>query len=106
MSASVKKMPSQREAVILASLLHGERYGRDIRSEYERRTKQSLPLGSLYVTLDRLEEKGFIRSRLGESASERGGNRRKYFKITAAGVGALNEARQWAAAVSGAPTHA
>ena len=87
-----KKMPlaNQREAVILAALLHGERFGLEIRDQVESRTNQPMPLGSLYTTLDRMEAKGFIRSRLGESSHERGGNRRRYFELTAVGRDALN----------------
>lgn len=88
-------VPSQREAILMAVLVHGELYGRDIRNKFEERTKQSLPLGSLYVTLDRMEEKGFLRSRLGESNPERGGNRRKYYWLTAAGEAALDAVTNW-----------
>jgi DNA-binding PadR family transcriptional regulator len=81
--------PNRREAVILAILMNGERYGRDIRDQYEERVGRSMPLGSLYVTLDRMEQKGFLRSRMGECSHERGGNRRKYYRLTGAGEAAL-----------------
>ena len=84
------KLPSQREAVILASLINGEKYGREIRNAYEHETKRKMPLGSLYVVLGRMEDKyGFIKSRMGESGHKYGGNRRKYFKITGLGETAL-----------------
>jgi PadR family transcriptional regulator PadR len=98
-------VPNQRESVILAFLLYGEAYGREIRSSFERRTGQAMPLGSLYTTLDRMEEKGFVRSRVGEANPERGGNRRKYYKITATGTTALNNVLEWTGAVQGVPTH-
>lgn len=98
--------PNQREAVVLAALLHGERYGRQIRDEYARRTGQDMPLGSLYTTLDRMEEKGLVRSRTGESNPDRGGNRRKYYKLTAAGVEAFNNVLQWTDAIRGTTSHA
>ncbi|NOT01907.1 MAG: helix-turn-helix transcriptional regulator [Phycisphaerales bacterium] len=81
---------NQREAELLAITINGERYGRDIRNQYEQRTDRKLPLGSLYVTLDRMEDKGYLTSRMGESAHNRGGYRRKYYKITGAGQRALN----------------
>ena len=83
------KMPSQREAAILSILINGEKYGREIRNEYEERTDCQLPLGALYVTLSRMEDSGFVESRMGESVHERGGNRRKYFKMTGLGERAL-----------------
>lgn len=84
-----RKMPSQREAAILSILINGEKYGLEIRNEYEDRTERQLPLGALYVALSRMEDSGLIESRMGESVHERGGNRRKYFKMTGLGERAL-----------------
>jgi len=83
-------IPTQREAVILSLLVSGERYGREIRELYQRQAGSSLPYGALYVTLDRMEQEGFVEARLGESSHERGGNRRKFFRITADGRLALD----------------
>jgi PadR family transcriptional regulator PadR len=89
-----KKSANQRELVFLATLLHGERYGVEIRDDVEKRTGKPVPLGSLYVTLDRMEAAGFVTSRFGESSHDRGGNRRRYFKLTGQGIHAYNEAAQ------------
>ena len=83
-------IPTTREAVILGLLINGEKYGREIRQAYERETKRSLSYGALYVTLDRMEQQGYVKSRLGESCHERGGYRRKYFRITADGHRAID----------------
>ena len=85
-----EKLPSHRQAVIMSILINGKKYGREIRNEYESLTGQKMPLGSLYTTFMRMEMYGFIRSWLGESTNERGGNRRKYFEIKAAGERALD----------------
>jgi len=85
-----EQLPSQREAVILSILVNGEKYGREIRNEYQKRTGRSMPIGSLYTTLMRMEDAGLLSSRLGESSNERGGNRRKYFAIGATGVRTLD----------------
>jgi len=85
-----EQLPSQREAVILSILVNGEKYGREIRNEYQKRTGRSMPIGALYTTLMRMEDYSLIGSRMGESSHERGGNRRKYFALRAAGVRALN----------------
>jgi DNA-binding PadR family transcriptional regulator len=100
-----QKVPVQREAVILAILLHGEKFGREIRDNYQERTGHAMPLGSLYTTLDRMEQKGFVRSWVGESNPERGGNRRRYFKITALGISGLNELNAWVGIEKGVPSH-
>lgn len=86
-----KKIESVREAAILQMLVSGPRYGLDIRQEYQQASGDSMPLGSLYTTMQRIEDKGFVTSELRDSASERGGNRRRYFRITGAGMNALNE---------------
>jgi PadR family transcriptional regulator PadR len=88
------ELPNEREGVVLASLIAKERYGLNIRDEYESRTRCSMPLGSLYVMLDRMEEKGLVKSRYGESTSERGGNRRRYFRATVVGVRAVYALRE------------
>lgn len=83
------KTPTTREAVLLQLLINGEKYGRELRDAYERETGKRMPLGSLYVTLDRMEDKGFLKSRMGDSVAARGGNRRKYYRIQANGHAAL-----------------
>lgn len=98
-------MPNNREAVILSILINGERFGREIREDYARRAGETMPLGSLYVTLDRMVEKGFLRSRQGDSMPERRGNRRRFFKLTASGIAALNQFQIRQLMVFGAPAH-
>ncbi len=94
-------MPSKREAVILAILINGDKYGRQIRNEYEKRTSQILPLGSLYTTLMRMENIGFIKSRVGKPIADRGGNRPRYFSITGLGQRALDSFEIFINAVKG-----
>ncbi len=94
-------LPNQREEVILMILVAGEKYGREIRDAYQQRSRREMPYGSLYTTLDRMEDKGFIQSRLGDPSPERGGNRRKFYKLTADGLKALNEVRQMTAEPKG-----
>ncbi len=89
MTLAKERVPSQRQAVILSILINGEKYGRKIRNEYEKRTRRKMPLGSLYTTLNRMETYGLVKSRMGESTHERGGNKRKYFRITACGERAI-----------------
>ncbi len=80
-----QQMRSQRNTELFAILMNGERYGLDIRKEYQKRFGKELPLGSLYVTLDRMEDKGWLKSRMGESGPDRRGRRRKYYRTTASG---------------------
>ena len=86
-------------------LINGDKYGREIREAYNRETGRVMPYGSLYVTLDRMEQQGFIKSRMGDSCHKRGGNRRKYFRITASGRRALDTLQILAAGLQGVLGH-
>lgn len=92
---SKPKLPNNREAQILTILINGEKYGRAIRDEYEKCTGHPMPLGSLYTTLDRMEEKGFLKARLGDATEARAGNRRKFFRLTAMGTSSLDAFEAW-----------
>jgi PadR family transcriptional regulator PadR len=81
------------EQHVLASLLRlrDNAYGVTIRREIAERTGRDVVIGAVYATLDRLERKGFVSSRAGEATHVRGGRAKRYFKIEAPGVRALNE---------------
>lgn len=83
------------EHVVLLGVLHldDEAGTGRLRELLEEQTKRSVARGALYTTLDRLEAKGLVRSRMGDASPERGGRPRRYFKVTAAGVRALKESR-------------
>src|ERR1700720_50187 len=77
--------------VVLALLRLGDRaYGVTVRQEIEFRTNREVSIGAVYATLDRLEAKGYVRSRLGEPTPERGGRSKRFFRVTAKGVFAVN----------------
>jgi DNA-binding PadR family transcriptional regulator len=82
------------EQHVLAALLRlrGNAYGVTIRREIVERTGRDVAVGAIYATLDRLEAKGYVSSRLGEATPERGGRAKRYFDIQAPGERALHEA--------------
>jgi PadR family transcriptional regulator, regulatory protein PadR len=81
------------QLVLLAVMrLDGEAYAVPIRQEIENRTSRSVARGALYVTLDRLEEKGYLKSWLGDSTAERGGRAKRFYEVRPAGVKALEHA--------------
>jgi PadR family transcriptional regulator, regulatory protein PadR len=84
------------QMVLLAILrLEGtEVYGVPITEEIERRTGRSVSPAAVYVTLRRLEEKGLVKSWLGEPIHERGGKPRRLVKIEKRALPLLNESRQ------------
>src|ERR1700676_1182070 len=64
--------------------------GVTVRQEIEFRTKREVSIGAIYATLDRLEAKGYVRSRLGGPTPERGGRSKRFFHVTAEGGAAVN----------------
>ena len=92
------------ELVLLAALgLDGSGYGVSIRAELEAETGESISLGAVYATLDRLERKGLVRSTVGSATPERGGRRKRVYKVSATGTTALR-AMQRIRSQLGAPT--
>jgi PadR family transcriptional regulator len=78
------------ELVLLAVLgLDGSGYGVSIRAELEAETGETISLGAVYATLDRLERKGLVRSTVGSATAERGGRRKRVFRVSATGTAAL-----------------
>jgi DNA-binding PadR family transcriptional regulator len=83
------------QLVLLAVLrLEGDAYAVPIRDLIERLTGLALARGSIYITLDRLEQKGLVESRMSEPTPEPGGKARRVFRIRPAGVSALKAARR------------
>jgi len=69
-------------------------YGVPIALEIEEQTKREVKLGSVYAALERLEEKGFVLSELGEPTRERGGRAKRYFHVTKQGMRRVRETRR------------
>jgi PadR family transcriptional regulator PadR len=81
------------QSVLLAiAHLQGEAYAVPIVDEIKRRTGRSVARAAVYITLRRLEEKGFVSTWLGDPTPERGGKGRRYVKLEAAGARALRDA--------------
>jgi DNA-binding PadR family transcriptional regulator len=87
-------MLGELEQVVLLGILRvgDEAYGVPILREIERETGRELTLASIYKTLSRLEDKGFVVASIGEPTPTRGGRRKKYYALTAHGRRALGEA--------------
>lgn len=80
--------------VMMAVLQVGEgAYAVNIRRVIEERTGRSVSRGTVYVTLNRLEKKGLLASRLGEPISARGGKARRLFRVRPDGLEAIRSSR-------------
>jgi DNA-binding PadR family transcriptional regulator len=75
----------------VASKLGDAAYGAAIRNEMELATGERCSIGALYTTLDRLEQKGLIKTRMGEPTPERGGRARRMVTVTGSGTRAATE---------------
>ena len=83
------------QAVLLAIVrLRDEAYGRAILKEVQERLDRDVAAGAVHATLDRLEKKGLLSSKLGSGTPIRAGRPRRYYRLQPAGVQALNAARE------------
>lgn len=78
------------QVVLLATLrLDGDGYGVSVQGGVEDATGRALTLGTIHKTLVRLEAKGLVASRMGESEPVRGGRRKRLYRVTPAGLKVL-----------------
>jgi PadR family transcriptional regulator, regulatory protein PadR len=83
------------QVVLLAILRLGEgAYGVTVGAEITACTGRKPAPGALYTTLDRLEDKGLVSSRLGDPTPQRGGRAKRYFTVNAKGVAAITRAQR------------
>jgi DNA-binding PadR family transcriptional regulator len=83
------------EQMVLLAIAHlrDDAYANPIVDEIERRTGRSVARAAVYITLRRLEDKGFVSSWMGDPLPERGGKPRRYVTLESAGAKALRDAR-------------
>ena len=84
------------EQVVLLAILRlaDEAYGVSIRSEIRECTGRDITPGALYTTLDRLEQKGLLKSVVGEPTPQRGGRAKRYYKVTRTGLSAVKQSQR------------
>jgi PadR family transcriptional regulator len=84
------------ELLVLLALIRlgDEAYGVPISEAIEESSGRDVALGSVYITLERLEHKGFVSSALGEPTAVRGGRAKTYFRITAKGLREVRQAQR------------
>src|SRR5207247_6219862 len=103
-NVSIRLMPIMPDAsnlgefehvVLLAVLRLGDAaYAVPVRDEIERRTGRRVSRGSVYVTLDRLETKGYLSSKLADPTATRGGRAKRYYALRPRAMAALRESRR------------
>ena len=79
--------------LLVVGVLYDEAYGVAIQNELSERCDRKATLSTIHVALHRLEEKGYLESRLDGATNERGGRRKLLFRVTKSGQKALTNAR-------------
>lgn len=83
------------EIVILTiGILNNKAYSVAIKNEIENRMSRTVSMGALHTALNRLEDKGYLKSVDGEATEDRAGRPKRYFEITAYGKKAMQYAKQ------------
>lgn len=83
------------QLLLLSTLRIGEgAYAAAIRDDVEEEAGRSVSLGTIYVTLMRMEERGYAASGMGEPTAERGGKAKRLYAVTAEGREALTRMRE------------
>ncbi len=80
--------------LLLVGILGEDAYAFNLAGEFERQTGRSAAIGAVHSTLNRLEDKGFLKSAMGGATKSRGGRRKRIYRITAVGQQTLAEARE------------
>lgn len=76
--------------LLVTAILHENAYGVRVMDEIMAQTGRKANISGVHTALDRLEKKGYLSSYLGGATSERGGRRKRYFKVTNLGVQVLD----------------
>ncbi len=80
--------------LLTVGVLHPEAYGVGVMDEIEKQAGRKLNISAVHSVLSRLEEKGFVSSKMSDPTNERGGRRKRIFLLAAPGKKALEEAYQ------------
>lgn len=79
--------------LLVVARLGPDAYGMRISEELAERAGRDVSIGSVYAALDRLEQRGYVRSRVGDPTPQRGGRAKRFFAVARAGIEALAESQ-------------
>ena len=84
------------EEIVLLTIaaLVNDAYSVAICDELEKNIGRPAKLGVVHSVLNRLEEKGYVKSKLGEATRTRGGKRKRFYTVTNGGKAALIKSRE------------
>jgi len=90
------KLLSRTEELLLNCILRLKKnsYAFLIREKLKEITGKTWAFGAIFISLDRLEKKGYVESFLGDETPERGGRRKRFYKVTSYGLKTIAEIRK------------
>ena len=80
--------------LLMVALLANDAYGVSITEELKKQAGRDISVSAAHAALHRLEEKGFVKSKLGGASQERGGRRKRLFTVTTYGRQAIEDLRE------------
>ncbi|MEP1097630.1 MAG: PadR family transcriptional regulator [Cyclobacteriaceae bacterium] len=80
--------------LLIVVMLQEEAYGVAITKEIDQQLDRKMSVSAVHATLHRLAEKGFVTSHLGGATAQRGGRRKRYFKVTPSGSQVLTKIQE------------
>ncbi|MEO9871421.1 PadR family transcriptional regulator [Ekhidna sp.] len=80
--------------LMIVAILNEEAYGIKVMDEIEKQVHRKTNISAIHTVLDRLEKKGFVSSYMGGASAERGGRRKRLFRVTAEGSNAIEFVHQ------------
>lgn len=80
--------------LMIVAILNEEAYGVKVMDEIQSQINRKVNISAVHTVLDRLEKKGLVDSYMGGASSERGGRRKRLFRITAEGSKAIEFVHQ------------
>lgn len=90
----------ERAVLVALVRLGDDAYGVTIRRHLADRLQREIAIGAIYTTLQRIEDKGLVSSFMGDPTPERGGRAKRFFRIEAAGLEALERSHRAGLALS------
>jgi PadR family transcriptional regulator PadR len=91
------KILTRSDEILMLTILRlkDNAYGVSIIKEIEKRTGKKLTFGSLWVSMDILHKRGFVKKSMADPTPQRGGRSKIYYSLTSKGIRALEEAREF-----------
>ncbi len=89
-----KNLGHLEESTLLIVMILEEAYGVSVAEAYEKHTNNSISIPAIHTVLKRLENKGLLKSKMGEATAERGGRRKRIFEATPYAYKVIAEIRE------------